>query len=81
MRDDHALDREVAKCVERREQALGVGLVHEDVEPAAGAAEDIAADERRVLRMKNTTCWGWPSSSIASTPAGSSAAEAAAAAA
>ena len=32
-----------------REQALGIGLVDEDVEPAAGPAEDVAADERRVL--------------------------------
>ena len=49
MRDDHPLDREVAERVERREQALGIGLVDEYVKPAAGPAEDVAADERRML--------------------------------
>ena len=49
MRDDHALDRQVGERVERRKQAHGVGFVDEHVKPPAGAAEDVAADERRVL--------------------------------
>ena len=49
VRDDHPLDRQVGERVERREQAHGVGLVHEHVKPPTGSAEDVAADERRVL--------------------------------
>ncbi len=49
MRDDHPLDREVGEGFEGGQQANGVGFVDEDVEPAAGPAEDVAADERRVL--------------------------------
>jgi hypothetical protein len=49
VRDDHALDREIAERVERREQAFGIGLVDEHVQPAAGPAQDVAGGERRVL--------------------------------
>ena len=49
MRDDHLLDRKLGERVERREQALRIGLVDEDVEPSADPAQNVAGDERRVL--------------------------------
>jgi hypothetical protein len=39
VRDDHPFDRKLAERVERGEQRLAVGLVDEDVQPAAGAAK------------------------------------------
>jgi hypothetical protein len=54
------------------EQAFGVGLVDEHVQPAAGPAQDVAGDERRVLANQEDDLLRLAVEFDASTPRGSS---------
>ena len=73
VRNDHALDREVAEGVECWKQPVRIGLVDEDVQPVSPVPlRTSPLTSVACSRMKNMTCCGSPSSSIASTPRGSS---------
>jgi hypothetical protein len=60
VREDHPLDRQVGECREGSEEALGVRLDDEDLEPAAGAAQEVAGDEGRVLADQEHDVSGLP---------------------
>src|SRR6185437_5027042 len=49
VRDDQPLDGQVRERVESRQQSLRVGVVQEDVQPAARPADDVTGDEGPVL--------------------------------